>query len=214
MSTVNALSAATVVGNSSTLGSIRMPVGTSSDEATQSVNLHAGTVVNIAGKSSITIRSKSSATLDLFTYNNPFKVPDANVNPDTSEVPEDQSQSESAFHEDQANLKIAQGLDDKDLDFGRSDATKAQAAHAAEESQQARQAETKRIEQAQTEPSTPEKKPDPVEPKKAEPSAFAMEAKNNPIPAEDVATKLAKASKNKAPDPATKNLGVHVDVKV
>lgn len=211
MSTVSALSAATVVGSATSTSAIKPASSTTADENTQRGN--SGGYINFAGRSSVVVRSSESSTLNLFTYDNPFKVPKTNVNPDPTEVPKDESQNEAQFRQSQAELKITDRL--KEVDFGRDEAAVKQAENAEEKARARQSAEANRIAEAQSEPSTPEKKVDPAEPQKSAESVFAERAQKPEPAAPPSKAKETVARINAAADSGGKpDLGAHVDVKV
>lgn len=211
MSTVSALSAATTIGTATSASSIKPASSTSSDESLQQANN--GGYINFAGRSSVVIKSSESSTLNLFTYDNPFKVPKTNVTPDTTEAPDDQSQAEASFRKSQAELEITGRL--QEIDFGRDEAERNRAVNAEEKARAVRQAEERRIAEAQSENATSEKKTDPVESKKSTASVFAEHAKT-PQPATPPSKARETIAKlNSAADSGGKpDLGAHVDVKV
>lgn len=211
MSTVSALSAATTIGTATSASAIKPASSTSSDESLQRSNN--GGYINFSGRSSVVIKSSESSTLNLFTYDNPFKVPKTNVNPDTTETPDDESQSEASFRKSQAELEITGRLEE--VDFGRDEAQKKQAVNAEEKARATQRAEEQRLAEAQTESSTPVQKADAVEPEKPVESVFAEHARK-PQPAtppskarETIAKLNSTADAGGKPD-----LGAHVDVKV
>jgi hypothetical protein len=152
----------------------------------------------------------------LFTYDNPFKVPQTNVTPDPAEAPDDdQARAEAQFRDSLSALDSKNQIEK--VDFGRDEAVKKQAVNAEEQAQAERSAEAARIAGAQSEPSTPEKKADPVEPERTAESVFAERA-HKPKPAEAPSSAKSKetiARLNAAADAGGKpDLGAHVDVKV